>query len=218
MAEQNLDWSRYDHYVTGLFAEEDEPLRSARENLEADGLPRIHVSPSEGKLLHLLALTCGAKRILELGTLGGYSAIWLARALPEDGSLLSLELDPHHAEVARRNLTRAGVGGRVEVRVGPAAESLQALTEQEITFDLVFIDADKEAYPDYLDLTYPLVRDGGLILADNTLTPSVLEQGTDNGITRYNAAVAAHPGLTASIIPLVVRGINGLSVAVKTRR
>ncbi|HOC31711.1 MAG TPA: O-methyltransferase, partial [Armatimonadota bacterium] len=116
-----------------------------------------------------------AKRILEIGTLGGYSAIWLARAMPEDGKLISLELNPHHADVARRNIERAGLAERVEIRVGPAAESLVALrAEGAESFDLVFIDADKDRYVDYLHHSLPLLRKGGLLLADNTLPDSVL--------------------------------------------
>jgi predicted O-methyltransferase YrrM len=216
LPEQIADVHAYDHYVAGLCAHEDDALRLAREELGANGLPIIHVNPTEGKLLHVLARAAGARRILEIGTLGGYSAIWLARALPAGGTLLSLELDSHHADVARRNLERAGVADRVEVRVGPAADSLRALAAQGVApFDLVFIDADKDGYPEYLELSYPLTRAGGLILADNTLSPAVLDSSTDNGITRYNKAVAAHTGLTASILPIIGRGTNGLSIAVK---
>ena len=208
---------QYDDYIRGLFAGEDEALRAAREEIEKAGLPLIHVSATEGKALHQLALLAGARRILEIGTLGGYSAIWLARALPEDGRLLSLEIDPHHADVSRRNLERAGLSHKVEVILGPAAATLERLqTSETAPFDVVFIDADKEGYPRYLDLCLPMVRQGGLILADNTLSHSALEPGADTGITRYNNAVAANPGLVSIILPVLRHGgIDGLLVSLK---
>jgi predicted O-methyltransferase YrrM len=208
--------TEYDRYITRLFAAEDETLRTAREEMERGGLPKINVSASEGKLLHILALTLGAKRILEVGTLGGYSTIWLARALPEDGRLITLEINDHHADVARSNVESAGLAKKVQIRVGPASETLSRMSaEGEAPFDLAFIDADKDGYPDYLDLTVPLVREGGLILADNTLTHSALDPTKETGITRYNNAVAVHPHLTSTIIPVLRQGIDGLLVSVK---
>jgi predicted O-methyltransferase YrrM len=136
----------YDRYIGNLAAREDSALRRARTESLREGLPEINVSASEGKLLHVLALIVGAKRILEIGTLGGYSAIWLARALPAKGKLVSLEIDPHHAEVARRNVARAGLARKVDVRIGPALASL-AKMKKEGPFDLVFIDADKKGFP-----------------------------------------------------------------------
>ena len=137
----------YDRYISESLAPEDDALRGARETAEREGLPSINVSRSEGKLLHM-ALLSGARRVLELGTLGGYSATWLARA-SADGRVVSLELDPHHAEVARGNLERAGLAAKVEVRIGPALESLAAITAAgEEPFDVVFIDADKGGYVD----------------------------------------------------------------------
>ncbi len=175
----------------------------------------MNVSAAQGQLLYLLALTTGARQILEIGTLGGYSGIHLARALPEDGRLVTLELDPHHAEVAQRNFIRAGVAHKVAVQVGPATQSLERLSaEGAPPFDLVFIDADKGSYPDYLRLSLPLLRNGGLLLADNTLR-GVLE-GEDTGTTHYNAAVAEHPELISTIIPVLrARGIDGLTVSLK---
>jgi predicted O-methyltransferase YrrM len=206
----------FGNYVGGLFAREDEALRAARAEMEREGLPKINVSASEGTLLHILARAVGARRILEIGTLGGYSATWLARALPEEGRLISLEIDEHHAEVARRNLARAGLAEKVEVRVGPAAESLDALAASgEDAFDLVFIDADKDGYPTYLEKSVPLVRAGGLIVADNVLQPAVLDPDADTGITRYNAALAARPDLVSIITPTLGRGLGGLSISVK---
>lgn len=207
----------YDRYIDSLFAEEDDVLRQAREETEREGLPLIHVSASEGKLLHVLALGVRARRILEIGTLGGYSAIWLARALPPDGTMVSLELQPHHARVARRNLDRAGLTDRVDVREGPAIESLALIRENgEEPFDLVFIDADKDRYVDYLEMTVPLVREGGLILADNTLNASVLDPEAQTGAKRYNAASAARADLVTVIAPVLrTDGIDGLSISVK---
>lgn len=217
MAEQE---QTLQNYINKLFAPEDDALISTREEMQRQGVPGINVSASEGKLLHLLALLSGAKRILEIGTLGGYSTIWLARALPPDGKLISLEIDPHHAQVARHNLENAGMAHRVEVRVGPAAETLKQLqTSGEPPFDLVFIDADKDGYPQYLELSLPLIRDGGLILADNTLSHAAMGSGADTGIDLYNTTVAAHPDLVSIIAP-VLRGrggIDGLLISIKGR-
>ncbi len=205
----------YDAYIRQSFAEEDEALRTTRAEMQREGLPGINVSASEGKVLHVLALLTGAKRILEIGTLGGYSATWLARALPPDGKLISLEIDPHHAEVARRNVERAGLADKVEVRVGPALESL-ARMEAEGPFDLVFIDADKDGYVEYLRKVMPLVREGGLILGDNTLPDAVLDPAADSGTKRYNTAVAAHPDLVSILLPVLRgHGVDGLLVSIK---
>ena len=207
----------YDRYIGQTFAEEDDSLRAAREEMQREGLPEINVSASEGKVLHVLALMSGAKRILEVGTLGGYSTIWLARALPPGGRLISLELDPHHAEVARRNIARAGLADTVEVRVGPALESLSQMEAGgEAPFDLAFIDADKDGYVDYLKKAVALVRDGGLILGDNTLPDAVLDPAGDSGTKRYNTAVAAHPDLVSALFPVLrERGLDGLLVSMK---
>lgn len=203
-------------YIDGQFAPEDEVLRSAREEMKREGLPEINVSASEGKLLHVLAILSGARRILEIGTLGGYSAIWLARALPPGGKLISLELDPHHAEVARRNIERAGLSSTIEVRVGAALESLNQIAAAEAPFDLIFIDADKDGYVDYLKKSVPLVREGGLILGDNTLPEAVLDSAAESGTKRYNTAVAAHPDLVSIIVPVLRgRGIDGLLISIK---
>jgi predicted O-methyltransferase YrrM len=217
MTEHESKIQGYDQYIEAQFATEDDALRVAREEMEREGLPAINVSASEGKLLHVIALLGAPRRILEIGTLGGYSAIWLARALPADGVLISLEIDEHHADVARRNIERAGLSAKVEVRVGPALESLAAIeTANEAPFDLVFIDADKDGYVSYLERSLPLLRDGGILLGDNTLPDAVLEPDGDSGAKRYNTAVAAHPDLVSIIIP-VLRGehIDGLLVSVK---
>lgn len=208
---------RLDAFISGLFAPQDEALTQALEDMEREGLPSINVSASEGQTLHVLARAIGAKRILEVGTLGGYSTIWLARTLPEGGRLISLELDAHHADVARRNVARAGLADTVEIRVGPASDSLAKMAGTEPPFDLAFIDADKDGYVGYLEQVVPLVRPGGLILGDNTLTHSALDPNADTGITRYNAAVAARADLISVIIPTLRHDIDGLLVSVKVR-
>ena len=212
-----LDTRAYNDYIAALFAPQDAALTGAIAQMEKEGVPGINVSATEGKLLQVLALAVGARRILEVGTLGGYSGIYLARALPEDGRLVTLEIDPHHAQVARRNFERAGVGHKVEVRLGPAAETLRQMAAAgEPPFDLVFIDADKGGYVEYLNLSLPLLRDGGLLLGDNTLPDAVLTD-EDSGTKRYNTAVAQHPALTGVVIPVLrQRGIDGLTVSFKT--
>jgi predicted O-methyltransferase YrrM len=161
-------WTAVDDYFNGALIPADPTLDAARERSAAEGLPDIAVSAAQGKMLHLLAQIAGARRILEVGTLGGYSAIWMARALPADGVLISLELDPHHAEVARENLKAAGVDDRAQVRVGRAVDSLAALAEEGADpFDLVFIDADKPSNPDYLRWALRLSHPGTVIVVDN---------------------------------------------------
>lgn len=205
----------YHDYVATHFSAEDDALIEGRRRADDAGLPRIHVSPAEGKLLHVLVRLFGAQRILEIGTLGGYSATWMARALPSDGQIVSLELDPNHAAVARANVDAAGIGDRVEIHVGPAEETLRSfLANPPAPFDIVFIDADKPGYPTYLDLSLPLLRSGGVVLADNTLNPPLLLGEGD--AHRYNEKVAAHPELTSVIIP-ILRGehLDGLTVSIK---
>ncbi len=217
MSTQEKSIQTYDHYISQLFAAEDDLLQATRAEMQQAGLRPINVSASGGQLLHLLALLSGARRILEIGTLGGYSAIWLARALPADGKLISLEIDEHHAAVARRNVAQAGLATKVEVRVGPALATLTTMQQAgEAPFDLVFIDADKDGYIAYLQKAVALVRDGGLILADNTLPDEVLDTNADSGTKRYNAAVAAHPALVSTIVPVLRRqGFDGLTISIK---
>ncbi|MGC4043714.1 MAG: O-methyltransferase [Armatimonas sp.] len=213
-----LDTQGYNSYVATLFAPQDEALQGTLAEMAQEGVPGINVSPSEGKLLQVLALSVNAKRVLEVGTLGGYSGIHFARALPADGKLVTLELDSHHAEVAQRNFERAGVSDKVEIRLGPAAETLKTLNEaNEPPFDVIFIDADKDGYTEYLRLSLPLLRPGGLLLGDNTLPDAVLTDA-DSGTKRYNAAVAIHPELDSIVIPILrQRGLDGLTVSVKKK-
>lgn len=205
----------YNEYMTSLFAPQDAALTGALDEMRRENVPGINVSAVEGQLLHLLALMVGAKRILEIGTLGGYSGIHFARALPEDGQLVTLEIDPHHAEVARRNFERAGVQQKVDMRVAPALETLRDLANTTVApFDLIFIDADKESYLAYLEHSLPLLREGGLLLGDNTLRD--VGQQEDSIPLLYNAAVARHPELTSIIIPILRQhGLDGLTVSLK---
>ncbi|HEY4723945.1 MAG TPA: O-methyltransferase, partial [Anaerolineae bacterium] len=159
-----------DGYIEGLFVPHDETLAQGLKDAEAAGLPAINVSANEGKLLYLIARMAQAKRVLEIGTLGGFSTTWLARALPADGKVITLELDQKHADVARKNLDRNGVGHTVEIRVGRASDSLQTMIAQgEAPFDLIFIDADKPGYVEYLNRSLQMAHSGTVILADNLI-------------------------------------------------
>ena len=201
-------WAAVDDYVVEKLLGAEPPSGVLDANAAA-GLPSIDVSPAQGKFLYLLAKATAARRILEVGTLGGYSTIWLARALPAGGRLTTLEIDPHHAKVARRNLERAGVAGSVEVRVGPALDSLAALaTEQSEAFDLVFIDADKEHNADYVQAAIGLARPGALIIVDNVVREGrILDDGSTDpnvvGTRRLYDMLAAEPRLEATAIQTV---------------
>jgi caffeoyl-CoA O-methyltransferase len=191
-------------YISSLFAREDELLISLREDADRSGLPPISISPDEGRLLQVLLRAIGAKRVLEVGTLGGYSAIWMARALPNDGELLSIELDPEHAAFATRYIARAGLDSRVSIRVGRALDVLPSLDGE--VFDAVFLDADKEPLPTYLDWALRLVRPGGLIMADNALWGGkVIDRSVDDEKTRavreFNRRFATEPRLTGIVVP-----------------
>lgn len=173
-------WSEVDDYIIGHLIGEDDALASALRNNEANSLPPIDVSVTQGKMLHLLAKAANARRILEVGTLGGYSTIWLARALLEDGRLVTLELEPHHAAVARENVDNAGVGERVDIRVGPAAETLATMTD-EAPFDFIFIDADKPNNVTYVREAIRLARPGATIIVDNVVREGgVLDAQSDD--------------------------------------
>ena len=210
-------WTDVDRYLEGLFTPSDPALDAALQAARAAGLPPIQVSATQGKLLYLLAKLSGARRILEIGTLAGYSAIWLARALPPGGKLVTLEAVPRHAEVAKSNLARAGLELVAEVRVGKALMSLPRL---EGPFDLVFIDADKESYPEYLGWALKLARKGSLIVADNVVRDGAVsvESSLDprvQAVRRYHELVAAEPSLSATVLQTVgSKGYDGLSFAV----
>ncbi|MFF3904991.1 O-methyltransferase [Streptomyces sp. NPDC001848] len=213
-------WDDVDAYFTDLLAPEDEALTAALRDSDAAGLPHINVAPNQGKLLQLLARIQGARRILEIGTLGGYSTIWLGRALPADGRLITLEYQAKHAEVARRNLERAGLAGITEVRVGPALESLPKLAEeQQEPFDLVFIDADKVNNAHYVEWALKLTRPGSLIVLDNVVRGGqVTDVGSEDPSVRGTRAalelMATNPKLSATAVQTVgTKGYDGFALA-----
>ena len=211
---------RVDRYIEALLNPQDEALLHNLHDAVSSGLPTINVSANEGKLLYLVAKIAGAKRVLEIGTLGGYSTTWLARALPADGKVISLELDQRHAEVARKNLARAGVVDRVEVRVGRAVDSLRSLIEQHAApFDLIFIDADKASYVEYLDLALQLSHTGTVVLADNVLRNGRVIDGRPadeaaRGAKAFNDALAANENLESIILPIIRENLDGLSISI----
>ncbi len=216
-------WTAVDTYLTDLFDPGDAALEAALADSDAAGLPSIAISAAYGKLLMILARAVGAREILEIGTLGGYSAIWLARALPPGGRLLTLEANPKHAAVARANIARAGLGEAVEVRIGRAVETLAQLVEERRNpFDLIFIDADKPGYTEYLHWSLRLARPGTLIIADNVVRQGqVIDADSDDanvqGVRRFNEALAAEPQVSATILQTVSgKGYDGLAVAVVT--
>ncbi|OIK02726.1 O-methyltransferase [Streptomyces monashensis] len=216
-------WTAVDDYFNGLLVQEDDALLAAARDSDAAGLPPIQVAPNQGKLLNLLARIRGARSILEIGTLGGYSTIWLARALPEDGRLVTLESDPHCAAVAAANIARAGLDHVVDIRVGKALDSLPLLAAEEAgPFDLVFIDADKPSNPAYLEWSLELTRPGSLIVGDNVVREgAVTDAASDDprvqGVRRFTELIAGHPALTATTLQTVgSKGYDGFTLAVVT--
>ncbi len=213
-------WTAVDQYTTGLLLPADAALEAALASSEAAGLPAISVSPSQGKLLMLLAQSAGAKQILEIGTLGGYSSIWLGRALAPGGRLITLEANPKHAEVARGNIARAGLAEVVEVRLGDARAGIQQLAaEGRGPFDLIFIDADKQSIPHYLEWSLKLSRRGTLIIVDNVIRDGALidaksEDPSVLGARRMHEMLAAEPRVSATTIQTVgSKGYDGLTLA-----
>jgi len=213
-------WTAVDRYLTELLVKPDPALDAALAASAAAGLPFINVSPVQGKLLQILAQAQGARSILEIGTLGAYSTIWLARALPPGGRLITLEADPKHAEVARANLARAGLQAAVELHLGNAVETLPRLAaEGRGPFDLIFIDADKAAYPAYFTWALKLSRRGSLIIADNIVRQgAVVDAASDDpavqGVRRLHELMAAEPRVTATGIQTVgIKGYDGFAIA-----
>ncbi|KND44977.1 O-methyltransferase [Streptomyces stelliscabiei] len=217
---ESRTWDDVDAYFTTHLAPNDEALEAALRDNEAAGLPAIDVAANQGKFLHLLARIQGARRILEIGTLGGYSTIWLARALPADGRLISLEYSARHAEVACRNIARAGLEGIVEVRVGPALESLPKLTDENPEpFDLVFVDADKANNPHYVEWALRLTRAGSVIVVDNVVrggrvTDADSSEPDVRGTRAAIELIATHPKLSGTAIQTVgSKGYDGFALA-----
>jgi predicted O-methyltransferase YrrM len=213
-------WTAVDQYIVESIAPSDAVLDAALKASRDGGLPPINVSPAQGKMLQLLALGLGAKRILEVGTLGGYSAIWLGRALPPNGRLITLELDPRHAHVARANLANAGLADRVQVRLGRAIESLPQIAEEGVgPFDFVFIDADKPSNADYFEWAIKLGRPGTVIVVDNVVRDGgvIDPKGDDNvqGVRRLFEAMSGDERVTATAVQTVgVKGYDGFVLAV----
>ena len=213
-------WDDVDFYFSSHLSPEDDALQAALRDSEAAGLPHISVTATQGKFLQLLAEIQGARNILEIGTLAGYSTIWLARALPEDGRLISLEYSAKHADVATRNIARAGLDRIVEVRVGPALESLPKLADENpAPFDLVFIDADKANNRHYVEWALRLSRTGSLIVVDNVVRVGRIADAdsTESDIVGTRSAIeliAAHPRLTGTAIQTVgSKGYDGFALA-----
>ncbi|HVX20483.1 MAG TPA: O-methyltransferase [Acidimicrobiales bacterium] len=216
-------WTAVDDYLTGLLFPADDALDRALQDAAAGGLPPINVTAAQGRLLHILARAQGARTILEVGTLGGFSTIWLARALPDGGRLVTLEIDPHHAEVARANIDRAGLADRVDIRVGPALETLPTLADEGFgPVDFVFIDADKQRNTAYFEWAVRLGRVGTTIVVDNVIRDGhVVDAGSDDpsvqGVRRFNEVLAAERRVTATEIQTVgSKGYDGFAIALVT--
>jgi predicted O-methyltransferase YrrM len=213
-------WDAVDRYLTGLLAPPDPALVAALDASAAAGLPEIAVTPNQGKLLHLLARAIGARRVLEVGTLGGYSTIWLARALPAGGRVVTLEADESFAEVARSNIERAGLSDVVELRLGRAADTLPRLAaEGHAPFDLAFIDADKAGIPGYFEWALRMSRRGSVIIVDNVVRNGAVADPTNEdpaiqGIRRFNEMLVAEPRVSATAIQTVgSKGYDGFALA-----
>jgi predicted O-methyltransferase YrrM len=213
-------WAAVDDYIGAHFTAHDSALDAALAHADAAGLPPIQVAPNQGKLLHVLARSINARHILELGTLGGYSTIWLARALPPDGALVTCELDPKHAHIARENVDRAGVGGLVDIRIGRALDTLDALAgEARPPFDFVFIDADKVNTPAYFERVLTMTRVGAMIIVDNVIRKGdVIDADSDDasvqGMRRFFEQAGQNPCVVITAVQTVgSKGYDGLAVA-----
>ena len=221
MANDKSLWTKVDHYFGDLLVPTDDGLDAALAANHKAKLPAIDITPLQGRFLELLVRMSGARRVLEIGTLGGYSTIWLARAVPKGGRVTTLELEPRHAEVAGANLKRAGVLNRVDIRIGPAADSLRALIKKKAApFDLIFIDADKGGYPEYLSLSLKLAHPGTVIVADNVVRDGKVinprsKDPNIQGVRRFTDLVATEPRLRATVLQTVCgKGYDGFLIAV----
>jgi predicted O-methyltransferase YrrM len=214
-------WTAVDEYINGLLVPSDPVLDAALASSAEANLPAIQVTPSQGKMLHVLARLIGTRNILEIGTLGGYSTIWLARALPSGGRVLTLEANPKHAEIARANFARAGLTGVIELRLGKALDVLpHVASEGRGPFDLIFIDANKSNMPEYFDWAVKLSRRGSAIIADNVIRHGgVLDAASDDadiqGVRRFAERVAADPRVSATAIQTVgSKGYDGFALII----
>ena len=216
-------WSDVDRFFAHTLLPEDPAFEETLRAADAAGLPQIGVSPLQGMLVHLLVRAAGARRVLEIGSLAGYSTIWMARAVPEGGTVTTLELDPHHAEVARRNFERAGVAGVVDLRLGPALDSLAAIEKEGGgPFDLVFVDADKPTYPEYVRWALRLSRPGTLIVVDNVVIGGrILEPGPEDAVVVGTRGAMELMGAGERLLVTAVqtvgsKGYDGFAVALVT--
>jgi predicted O-methyltransferase YrrM len=219
--EELARWTEVDRYFGSRFGDSDPDLEAVLHASEAAGLPPVQVSPLQGKMLHLLAKAVRARWVLEIGSLAGYSTLWLARAVPPEGKVVTLEREPRHAELTRENLARAGLAERVDLRLGPALESLACLAEERgPPFDLVFIDADKQEYSEYLVRAVGLCRPGAVVIADNVVRRGdVADAGSSDpsvqGVRRMADRIAKEPSLSATVVQTVgVKGYDGFVLAV----
>jgi caffeoyl-CoA O-methyltransferase len=210
-----------DHYISALLEPHDTVLAATEQSIIDAGIPQISISPNQGKFLHMLALLRGAKKILEIGTLGGYSTIWLARALPVGGKIITLELEPSHAAVAQKNIDLAGLKSKTEIRIGHALELLPQLEAEGTTpFDMIFIDADKPPYAEYFQWALRLSGPGTLIVADNVIREGQVLQDNHpdervSGVRRFNQLLADTPSVTATILQTVgVKEYDGMALAI----
>jgi predicted O-methyltransferase YrrM len=217
-------WTDVDRYFSGQLIAPDPALDAAVAANRKAELPAIDVTPLQGKFLELLVRISGARRVLEIGTLGGYSTLWMARALPEGGSVISLELEPRHAKVARANLENAGLSHRVDIRVGLAVDSLKTLVSSGAApFDCIFIDADKSGYPAYLEWSLKLSHPGTVIVADNVVREGAVVEAESSdpnvqGVRRFTDLIAAEPRLSATVLQTVgSKGYDGFAIAVVLR-
>jgi caffeoyl-CoA O-methyltransferase len=217
----NKIFENVDQYIADLFADEDDVLKGIDKSLADGGMPLHSISPNQGKFLGMLAQMRNARYILEIGTLGGYSTIWLARAMASNGKLITIELNPAHAAIAIKNFEKAGLDKVIDQRVGKALDILQQLKEEGAgPFDMIFIDADKPPYVEYFRLALKLSRPGTIIVADNVIRGGkVLDQESEDpavlGVQRFNKMLAGHPDVTATILQMVgVKEYDGMAVAV----
>lgn len=214
-------FGKVDHYISQMLAPEDEVLQETIKSLDTAEMPQISVTANQGKFLQVIALMCNAKRVLELGTLAGYSTIWLARSLPEDGKIVTIEFDPRHANVAKQNIKNAGLLDKVDIRVGKAMDIMLEIKEaKEEPFDLIFIDADKPPYAEYFEMALSLSHPGTVIICDNVIREGKVldENSTDDrviGVQRFNKLLASNKNITATILQTVgVKEYDGMAIAV----
>ncbi len=210
-----------DKYIENLLIPQDEALLKAEESLVSENIPQISVSPNQGKFLQIMAFSCNAKRILEVGTLAGYSTIWMARALPADGKLITIEFEPHHAEVAKKNINRAGLDSKVKIITGKALEILEKMIAGNTEpFDMIFIDADKPPYTEYFQQALKLSHSGTVIIADNVIrNGDILHENSSDekvlGVQRFNKFLSECKEVNATIIQTVgVKEYDGMAIAV----